>query len=222
MISQTLCCAPLPQGLLIVPPTQRQKSQGLMWQITDITLFLLPKRWKWGMHVFIPVVNYLLLKVIVPAAQMKSVANMLRLSPRSQALWGLLCLPLISLSYTVTMNRWLPGRKTASFGMSCWEESHVEKNQAVIGVTSVHHKWSCFIVEVQQDIGMQWYWFTAWQYCPSVAAEENHFLLMGWGGNETDRGNDKQTDRGEQIHLPRIDPYLPTITYCSLATVGNE
>lgn len=38
----------------------------------------------------ISVLNYLLLKVIVPAAWMKSVANMLRLSPQSQALWGLL------------------------------------------------------------------------------------------------------------------------------------
>lgn len=40
------------------------------------------------MHVpiTIPVPNYLLLKVIVPAAWMKSVANMLRLSPQSQAL----------------------------------------------------------------------------------------------------------------------------------------
>lgn len=34
----------------------------------------------------IPVLNYLLLRVIVPAAWMKSVANMLRLSPQSHAL----------------------------------------------------------------------------------------------------------------------------------------
>lgn len=38
------------------------------------------------MRLTIPVLNYLLLKVIVPAARMKSVANVLRLSPQSQAL----------------------------------------------------------------------------------------------------------------------------------------
>lgn len=131
----------------------------------------------------IPVLNHLLLKVIVRAAWMRSVANVLRLSPQSQLLWGLLWKS-FSLQFhyrMLTMRKWLLRRERGW----CWGHN---LRDAIWGYARCIYMLICnlhgagfflfvcflfcfFLVQLYEGTGMQRYWFMAWQCCPSVAAD---------------------------------------------------
>lgn len=134
------------------------------------------------MRLTIPALNHLLLKVIVCAAWMRSVANVLRLSPQSQLLWGLLWKS-FSLQFhyrMLTMRKWLLRRERGW----CWGHN---LRDAIWGyarciymlIWNLHGTGFCclfvtcfvFLVQLYEGTGMQRYWFMAWQCCPSVVAD---------------------------------------------------